>query len=143
MLLDGEKKEPYNKLLINLACSVCTKLDLSLGVQTSRSINRKLCLFVFTLSLFAGSRTVQCNISMHSIPHSQPRNRVPKTLTAPIGHVDNLFSVDHKVPDVKTGYHCGFTISLISFIQVCDCEDSAACAQERRKCDLKARSWNS
>ena len=101
-----------------------------------------LLMIVITLSLFAGGRTAQCSIFTHSISHCQPRNRVPQTLTAPIRHVDNLFSADHKVPDVKTGYHCIFTISLISFIQVCDCEDSAACAQERRKLYLKARSWN-
>ena len=108
-------------------------------------VNKKLCLFaliVITLSLFAGSRTVQRSIFTHSISHCQPRNRVPQTLTAAIRHVYNLFCVDHKVPDVDTGYHCIFTISLISFIQVCDCEDSAACAQESRKCDLKARTWN-
>ena len=89
--------------------------------------------------LSAGGRTVQRNISIHFMPHCQPGNRVPEPLTAPIRHVDNLFSVDHKVPDVKTGYHCIFAISL----RVCDSEDSAACIKRAKERDLKARSSDS
>ena len=90
-------------------------------------------LIVITLSLSAGGRTVQRNVSIHFIPHCQPGNRIPQTLAASIGHVDNLFSVDHKVPDVKTSDHCIFTIRLISFIRVCDSEDSTACGTRAKK----------
>ena len=93
--------------------------------------------------LCAGGRTVQRYVSIYFIPHCQPRNHIPQTLTAPIGHVENLFSVDHKVPDVKTGDHYIFTISLISFIRVRDSEDSAAYVKRAKEKNLKARSSDS
>ena len=96
-------------------------------------------LIVITLSLSAGGRTVQHNVSIHFIPHCQPGNHIPQTITASIGHVDNLFSVDHKVPDVKTSYHGIFNIRLISFIQVCNSEVSTACDTRAKKKNLKAR----
>ena len=147
-LMVKTEKEPHNKRGASpSASSILSKQRsdiFSVQSEQARLIRSYayLLMIVITLSLFAGSRTAQRSIFTHSISHCQPRNRVPQTLTAAIRHVYNLFSVDHKVPDVDTGYHRIFTISLISFIQVCDCEDSAACAQESRKCDLKARIWN-